>query len=307
MTTTGNTPKNSVGKTTLSIILPAKNEATGLRKTLPALRALLPDAEIVVVNDGSTDDTAAVALEHGARVVSTPYSMGNGAAIKRGARAASGEVLVFMDADGQHQPSDIPKLLAKLEEGYDMVVGARDGAGQANFHRGLANSLYNWLASHMTGHRILDLTSGFRAARAEKFREFLHLLPNGFSYPTTSTMAFFRSAYPVAYVPIDVQKRVGTASHIKPLKDGVRFLLIIFKIATLFSPLKLFAPIAIAFFLTGLGYYGYTYATEHRFTNMSALLFSAAVIIFLIGLISEQITSLAYIRSAGNRAHGDDA
>lgn len=296
MTTTGNTPKNSVGKTTLSIILPAKNEATGLRKTLPALRALLPDAEIVVVNDGSTDDTAAVALEHGARVVSTPYSMGNGAAIKRGARAASGEVLVFMDADGQHQPSDIPKLLAKLEEGYDMVVGARDGAGQANFHRGLANSLYNWLASRMTGHRILDLTSGFRAARAEKFREFLHLLPNGFSYPTTSTMAFFRSAYPVAYVPIAVQKRVGTASHIKPLKDGVRFLLIIFKIATLFSPLKLFAPIAIAFFLTGLGYYGYTYATEHRFTNMSALLFSAAVIIFLIGLISEQITSLTYRR-----------
>ena len=280
----------------LSIILPAKNEATGLRRTLPALRSLLPDAEVIVVNDGSTDDTAAVALEHGARVVSTPYSMGNGAAIKRGARAATGEVLVFMDADGQHQPSDIPKLLAKLEEGYDMVVGARDSAGQANVHRGLANSLYNWLASHMTGHRILDLTSGFRVARAEKFREFLHLLPNGFSYPTTSTMAFFRSAYPVAYVPIAVQKRVGTASHIRPLKDGVRFLLIIFKIATLFSPLKLFAPIAIAFLLTGLGYYGYTYATMHRFTNMSTLLFSAAVIVFLIGLISEQITNLTYRR-----------
>ncbi len=280
----------------LSIILPAKNEATGLRRTLPALRSLLPDAEVIVVNDGSTDDTAAVALEHGARVVSTPYSMGNGAAIKRGARAATGEVLVFMDADGQHQPSDIPKLLAKLEEGYDMVVGARDSTGQANVHRGLANSLYNWLASHMTGHRILDLTSGFRVARAEKFREFLHLLPNGFSYPTTSTMAFFRSAYPVAYVPIAVQKRVGTASHIRPLKDGVRFLLIIFKIATLFSPLKLFAPIAIAFLLTGLGYYGYTYATMHRFTNMSTLLFSAAVIVFLIGLISEQITNLTYRR-----------
>ena len=279
-----------------SVILPAKNEAEGLRRTLPALARVLPEAEVIVVDDGSTDDTAAVAREFGARVLGSPYSMGNGAAIKRGARAATGEVLVFMDADGQHQPSDIPKLLAKLEEGYDMVVGARDSAGQANVHRGLANSLYNWLASHMTGHRILDLTSGFRVARAEKFREFLHLLPNGFSYPTTSTMAFFRSAYPVAYVPIAVQKRVGTASHIRPLKDGVRFLLIIFKIATLFSPLKLFAPIAIAFLLTGLGYYGYTYATMHRFTNMSTLLFSAAVIVFLIGLISEQITNLTYRR-----------
>ena len=163
--------------------------------------------------------------------------MGNGAAIKRGARAASGDVLVFMDADGQHAAEHVASLLAKLEEGYDMVVGARDRSGQANLHRGLANAFYNRLASWMTGHRIADLTSGFRAVRADKFREFLHLLPNGFSYPTTSTMAFFRSAYPVAYVPIPVAKRIGTNSHIRPLKDGVRFLLIIFKIASLYSPL----------------------------------------------------------------------
>jgi len=280
----------------LSIILPAKNEAEGLQRTLPALRQAWPQAEIIVVNDGSTDDTAAIAANHGARVVSNPYSMGNGAAIKRGTRAASGDVLVFMDADGQHSAQHIAALLAKLEEGYDMVVGARDASGQANLHRGLANGFYNRLASHMTGHRIDDLTSGFRVVRAEKFREFLHLLPNGFSYPTTSTMAFFRSAYPVAYVPIPVAKRVGTGSHIRPIKDGIRFLLIIFKIATLYSPLKLFAPVAIAFFLTGLGYYGYTFATMHRFTNMSVLLFSAAVIIFLIGLISEQITNLTYRR-----------
>lgn len=280
----------------LSIILPAKNEATGLRQTLPALRELFPDAEIIVVNDGSTDETAQVAEEHGARALTSPYSMGNGAAIKRGARAATGDVLVFMDADGQHQPSDIPKLLAKLDEGYDMVVGARDGSGQANLHRGLANRFYNTLASHMTGHKIEDLTSGFRAARADKFREFLHLLPNGFSYPTTSTMAFFRSAYSVGYVSIDVKQRVGTASHIRLFRDGVRFLLIIFKIATLFSPLKLFAPISALFFATGLGYYAYTYLVLHRFTNMSLLLFSASVIIFLIGLISEQITALTYKR-----------
>jgi glycosyltransferase involved in cell wall biosynthesis len=281
----------------VSIILPAKNEADGLRLTLPAIRAHMPLAEVIVVNDGSTDVTADVALAHGARVLSSPYPMGNGAAIKRGARAATGELLVFMDADGQHNPAHIGLLLERLAEGFDMVVGARTRAGQASVGRGLANGFYNQLASWMTGHRILDLTSGFRAVRADKFREFLHLLPNGFSYPTTSTMAFFRSAYPVAYVPVEVSPRLGTSSHIRPVKDGVRFLLIIFKIATLYSPVKLFAPTAAAFFFTALGYYVWTYATEQRLTNMSMLLFSASVIIFLIGLISEQITALIYRKS----------
>ena len=278
----------------LSIVLPAKNEAEGLRRFLPALRAAHPLAEILVVDDGSSDTTAEVARAAGATVLSNPYSLGNGASIKRGARAAQGELIVFMDADGQHQPGDVAVLLAELEKGHDMVVGARVKGGQANIGRGLANAFYNRLASWMTGHRILDLTSGFRAVRADKFREFLHLLPNGFSYPTTSTMAFFRSAYPVAYVPVDVKQRVGTNSHIRPIKDGVRFLLIIFKIATLYSPVKLFAPTALLFFLTGLSYYAYTFITEGRFTNMSVLLFSAAVIIFLIGLVSEQITALMY-------------
>ena len=279
----------------ISVVLPAKNESGGLRGTLAALRALLPDAEVIVVDDGSTDNTALVASEAGGRVLSSPYSMGNGAAIKRGARAAGGEVIVFMDADGQHDPAHIPRLLARLEEGYDMVVGARDWSGQAGMSRGLANTFYNWLATRMTGSQVRDLTSGFRVVRADKFREFLHLLPNGFSYPTTSTMAFFRSAYAVAYEPIPVAKRIGK-SHIRPLRDGVRFLLIIFKIATLYSPLKLFAPVAGGFFALGLGYYIFTYITQHRFTNMSALLLSASVIIFLIGLISEQITSLTYTR-----------
>jgi glycosyltransferase involved in cell wall biosynthesis len=285
-----------MGNRILSIILPAKNEAEGLRGTLPALRVAYPEAEIIVVDDGSTDDTAQVAAEAGVRVLSSPYSMGNGAAIKRGARAASGEILVFMDADGQHGAGHVRALLDKLDEGYDMVVGARDRSGQANLHRGLANGFYNRLASWMTGHRIADLTSGFRAVRADKFKEFLHLLPNGFSYPTTSTMAFFRSAYPVAYVPIPVAKRVGNGSHIRPFKDGVRFLLIIFKIASLYSPLKLFAPTAVAFFIAGTGWYAWTFHEAGRFTNMSMLLFSASVIIFLIGLVSEQITNLTYRR-----------
>ena len=281
----------------LSIVLPAKNEAEGLRRTLPALRRQVPDAQIIVVDDGSTDETAAVAKEHGATVLVAPYSMGNGAAIKRGARAASGEVIVFMDADGQHDPACIPQLLARLEQGYDMVVGARNWSGQAGVSRGAANAFYNWLATRMTGAQVKDLTSGFRAVRADKFREFLHLLPNGFSYPTTSTMAFFRSAYAVAYEPIPVAKRIGN-SHLRPLRDGIRFLLIIFKIATLYSPLKLFAPAAFVFFLLGVGYYAYTFTVEHRFTNMSLLLLSASVIVFLIGLVSEQITALTYRRES---------
>jgi glycosyltransferase involved in cell wall biosynthesis len=248
---------------------------------------------VIVVDDGSTDATAAVAREHGARVLSSPYSMGNGAAIKRGARSASGDVFVFMDADGQHNLNCIAGLLAKLDEGYDMVVGARGWDGQANVGRGLANGLYNRLASWMTNHQVADLTSGFRAVRADKFHEFLHLLPNGFSYPTTITMAFFRSAYAVAYVPIPVAARIGR-SHLRPMRDGLRFLLIIFKIATLYAPLKLFAPAAGLFFAAGLGNYAYTYLAYGRFTNMSVLLFSAAVIVFLIGLVSEQITALTY-------------
>lgn len=282
----------------ISVVLPAKNEAEGLRKTLPRLVQCQPDADIIVVDDGSTDGTAAVAAEFGARVVQAPYSMGNGAAIKRGARAANGDVIVFMDADGQHDPVHIDALLERLRSGYDMAVGARDASGQASRGRGLANGFYNRLASWMTGHRIADLTSGFRAVRASKFREFLHLLPNGFSYPTTSTMAFFRSAYPVAYVPIPVAQRIGT-SHIRPMRDGIRFLLIIFKIATLYSPLKLFLPTTLLFFATGLAYYAYTFLTMGRFTNMSTLLFSASVIIFLIGLVSEQITGLTYLAARG--------
>lgn len=281
----------------LSIVLPAKNEAPALEKLLPALKAAQPQAEIIVSDDGSTDTTAALCERFGVRRVFAPYSMGNGAAIKRGARAARGELIVFMDADGQHNADAIPRLLDKLEEGYDMVVGARSWSGQAGVGRGLANSFYNRIASWMTGFRIEDLTSGFRIARAARFREFIHLLPNGFSYPTTITMAFFRSAYPVAYVPIEVARRIGK-SHIRPLRDGARFLLIIFKIASLYSPLKLFVPASALLFVLGLGRYLYTYILSGRLTNMSALLWSASVIVFLIGLVSEQITSLMYQRSS---------
>lgn len=278
---------------TLSIVLPAKNELASIDVLFAGIRAALPHAELILVDDGSTDDTAEIARAQGAKVVSHPYSLGNGAAVKSGARAASGDILIFMDADGQHDPADIPHLLAKLHEGYDMVVGARGVGSQASVGRSLANSFYNWFATLITGHKILDLTSGFRVVRAERFKRFLYLLPNGFSYPTTITMAFFRSGYPVGYVPIHAAKRQGT-SHLRPLRDGVRFLLIMFKVATLYSPLKLFFPVSAAFFATGLGYYLYTFLTLGRFTNMSALLFTAAIVVFMMGLISEQITALNY-------------
>ncbi len=279
--------------TALSIIIPARDEAAGLRVLLPQLRTDWPAAQILVVDDGSTDHTRLLCEECGVEVLSHPRSLGNGAAVKTGARAARGAILVFMDGDGQHRAADVGRLLTRLEQGFDMVVGTRARAGQAGAHRALANGFYNRLASWMVESPIEDLTSGFRAVRAERFRRFLYLLPNTFSYPTTITMSFFRAGYPVAYEPIVAPPRIGR-SHLRIWRDGTRFLLIIFKIGTLHSPLKIFLPISLLLFLTGCGWYGYTFVTTHRFTNMSALLFINALLVFLIGLVSEQITALNY-------------
>ena len=279
--------------TKLSIILPAKNEAVGLLQVLPVLLSSFPEAELIVVDDGSTDNTGAVCEQFGVRRLRHPYSMGNGAAIKSGARYASGEVLLFMDADGQHDPIDIARLLAKLDEGFEMAVGARSWDTHASLGRRIANNIYNLLATYMTGKRIDDLTSGFRAARARHFKRFLYLLPNGFSYPATSTMAFFRSGLPVAYVPIRAKAREGK-SHIRLVNDGLRFLMIILKIGTLFSPMRLFLPLSVILFMIASGYYTFTFITEHRFTNMSALLYMSSMLTFLIGILGELISSLHY-------------
>ncbi|SDS28655.1 Glycosyltransferase involved in cell wall bisynthesis [Halopseudomonas sabulinigri] len=277
----------------VSVVLPAKNEGVSVGKVVANIVATYPGFEVIVVNDGSSDDTESAARQAGALVVSHPYSKGNGAAIKSGARVASGDVIVFMDADGQHDPADIQGLLDLIGDGYDLVVGARQQGSQASIGRGVANGFYNRLATYMTGRKVEDLTSGFRAVRAAKFMEFVYLLPNGFSYPTTSTMAFFRAGYSVAYMPIHAAKREGR-SHIRPLRDGLRFLLIIFKVGTLYSPLKLFAPIAAIAFFMASAWYAYTLGTFGRFTNMSALLYTGSVMVFLMGLISEQITALMY-------------
>jgi len=279
-----------------SIILPAKNEAASLEVLLPALKQNFADVEIIVVNDGSTDRTEEVCRQHQVKVISHVYSMGNGAAIKTGTRNAEGTILVFMDADGQHSPEDISRLIEMVDrEGYDMAVGARQMDSHASLARRIGNTVYNTLASWMTGYPILDLTSGFRAARARHFKKFLYLLPNRFSYPTTSTMAFFRAGLAVGYTPIRARNRSGNSkSHIRIFHDGLRFLIIIMKIGALFSPMRFFLPISGALFLAGLCYYGYTYYNWGRLTNMTAILFLSSLFTFLIGIVSEQISALHY-------------
>jgi glycosyltransferase involved in cell wall biosynthesis len=275
----------------VSILIPVFNEAARLGDILTAVRALrLTGSEIIVIDDGSTDGSADVAMSAGANVIRHPYNIGNGAAIKTGIRTARGRLLVLMDGDGQHKPEDIPRLLAEARH-YHMVVGARAKGSKLRFHRYVANVIYNLLASYVTRFKVKDLTSGFRVLSRLEALRYIDLLPNTFSYPTTLTLAFLRSGLTVKYVPIQTLYRAGQ-SKISLVKDGVRFLLIITKIATLFSPLRIFLPVSIFFFLGGTANYLYTYLTQHRFTNMSVFLLTTAVIIFMLGLISEQIALL---------------
>ena len=274
-----------------SIVIPVYNESENLGKLLEKINALaLSNTEVVVVDDGSTDDSAQLALRAGATVVRHPYNVGNGAAIKSGIRAARGRFLVFMDGDGQHQPEDIPRLLREAEN-YHMVVGARSKGSKLRIHRNLANQVYNLLASYVTQFPVKDLTSGFRVLERLDALRFIDLLPNTFSYPTTLTMAFLRSGLTVRYVPIQTLYRSGE-SKISLIRDGVRFLLIITKIATMFSPFRVFLPVSFFFFLAGLGNYLYTYLAAGRLTNMSVFMWTTAVTIFMLGLVSEQIAAL---------------
>ena len=284
----------------ISIIIPVFNEAGKLLELLNNIRALrLANAEIIVIDDGSTDGSADAAMAGGANVIRHPYNIGNGAAIKSGIRAARGRFLVFMDGDGQHRPEDIPKLIAESRN-YHMVVGARAKGSKRRFHRYAANVVYNLLASYVTRFKVKDLTSGFRLLSRLDAVRFIDLLPNTFSYPTTLTLAFLRSGLTIKYVPIQTLYRAGQ-SKISLVTDGVRFLLIITKIATLFSPFRVFLPVSLFFFFGGIANYAYTFVTQHRFTNMSVFLLTTAVIIFMLGLISEQIALLRMERQPARR------
>jgi glycosyltransferase involved in cell wall biosynthesis len=278
----------------ISVLIPAFNEQGAIGALIEKVKAAGNWLEVVVIDDGSSDGTAEVAKAAGARVIRHPYNKGNGAAVKSAIREAQGELVLLMDGDGQHDPEDIRKLIEPLGE-YDLVVGARDWSAQANVSRGLGNLVLARLASYLCGRKIPDLTSGFRAARRNRLREFLHLLPNGFSYPTTSTMAFVRAGYNLRFVPIKGKQRTADSrSKMRPWREGARFLVIILRMITLFSPLRIFLPIAATFFVLGLGYLVYTIITEVHVTNTSVLLLTASAVLFLFGLLSEQIAFLRF-------------
>ncbi len=284
----------------VSVVIPCYNESQTVGNLVKRIRSLSTDFEILAIDDGSSDNTAEEAAKAGAIVYRHPYNIGNGAAVKTGIRKASGDVLVFIDADGQHDPQDIQRLMEYLPE-YDMVVGARSLGGQASLLRGLGNKIYNWMASYVTKFRVDDLTSGFRAVKAEIARSFIYLLPNTYSYPTTITLGVLRSGLSVKYMPIEVRRRERGASDINIMHDGVRFFMIITRICTLFSPMRIFLPVCVAMTLLGLINYAYTYITQGRFTNMSALMFVGAIVIFMMSLISEQICQMRYERRAVGR------
>jgi glycosyltransferase involved in cell wall biosynthesis len=284
----------------ISIVIPAYNEMHNISEVVSEIMRLHPDAEIIVINDGSTDDTAKMAHQAGALVYSHPYNIGNGAAVKTGIRVATGDILVFMDADGQHRPEDIGKMLELFPE-YDMVVGERKKGGQASFDRAIGNQVYNWLATYVTKFPVKDLTSGFRAVKADIAKSYIYLLPNTYSYPTTITLGVLRDGLSVKYIHIETQKRKSGKSSINIVKDGFRFLMIIIRICTLYSPLRVFLPVSFFMFVLGCARYFYSYFTEGRFTNMSALLFISTVIIFMMGLVSEQICQMRFERRSSNR------
>jgi len=280
------------GPADTSILIPAFNEAASIGSVVRELLDAARWREILVIDDGSSDDTGAQASVAGARVIRHPYNKGNGAAVKTGIRHATGRFVLIVDADGQHRPADAARLVSYLDR-YDLVVGARSSGTQASLTRRLGNSVLNRMASYLTRQPIPDLTSGFRAARRECLLEFLHLLPNGFSTPTTTTLAFMKAGYSVRFEPVDAAQRQG-ASNIRLGSDGVQFVLILLKVITIFSPLRIFLPVSVASFLIGAAYAAWTIATQSHVTNSSVLLILLSVVIFLVGLVSEQISSLRF-------------
>lgn len=278
--------------TTVTIVIPAFNESASITMVVTALKATAPWQEILVIDDGSTDGTGSAATTAGARVITHPYNKGNGAAVKTAIRAASGEWILIIDADGQHRPDDALRLVSRLGE-YDLVIGARSPEAQATLARRLGNGVLNRLAAYLTGRPIPDLTSGLRAARRAHFLEFLHLLPNGFSTPTTTTLAFIKAGYNVAFEPIGALRRVGT-SKIRLARDGAKFLLILLRVVTIFSPMRIFAPVSAAAFALGALYGGWTVMHQSRIPNGAVLLLMFSVMVFLVGLVSEQIASLRF-------------
>lgn len=282
---------------TVTVVIPAFEEAGVIGRVVEAMRTAAAWKEVLVIDDGSSDETAAEAASAGARVIRHPYNKGNGASVKSGIRNATGEYLLIVDGDGQHSAADALRVVSYLGE-YDLVVGARAGSNQqASAARHFGNHLLNRLATYLTGRHIPDLTSGLRGARTSGLREFLHLLPNGFSTPATTTLAFVKAGYSVRFETITVNTRHGK-SKIRLMSDGAKFLMILLRVITIFSPLRIFLPIAGTFFVFGAAYAMWTTVMYHDVTDSSVLLLVLAVVIFLVGLVSEQISTM---RSEGQR------
>jgi glycosyltransferase involved in cell wall biosynthesis len=275
-----------------SVIVPAFNEGPMVGAVVRALFQSGSWREVIVVDDGSSDETGRYAADAGARVIRHPYNKGNGASVKTGIRHAAGQWVLIIDGDGQHDPRDAVRLVTFLGD-YDLVVGARSGSSQATTARRLGNDILNSLASYLAERRIPDLTSGFRAARRDYLLEFLHLLPNGFSTPTTTTLSFLRAGYNVRFEDVDARQRSGH-SKIKLASDGAKFFLILLKVITIFSPLKIFVPISVSAFLLGVVYGVWTVVQNSRIPNGAVLLLMFAVVVFLVGLVSEQIATLRF-------------
>lgn len=280
----------------VSVIIPVYNEADNIVGVIDRLISVVGgEAEIIVVDDGSTDGSGELIASKGVRIIRHPYNKGNGSAVKTGIRNATRDILVLMDGDGQHKPEDIPKLLEKIGE-YDMVIGARTFQSVQSAPRFTYNKMLNLVAGYLTGHKVKDLTSGFRAIKRELAKKFLYLLPNTFSYPSTITVAMIKAGYSVGFVPLVFEARRGN-SKIRPIQDGLRFLMIVLRISTLFAPIRVFLPVSLFFFLGGVGWYLYTFLMYHRFTNLSLFMLSTAVIVFMLGLVAEQISQLRFDRT----------
>ena len=295
----------------ISVIIPAFNEGIVIGNVIKNIRAVVnkldKNHEIIVIDDGSADNTAQSARDAGATVIQHPYNIGNGAAVKTGIRHARGKILVTIDGDGQHDPNDIIKLVNQIGP-YDMVVGSRNRESDTAAHRDVANMVFNSLATYISGRKIEDLTSGFRAIKTHIARQFVYLLPNQFSYPSTITLSIVRAGYSLGYESIRFSRREGkTKSKIKPLQDGLRFLMIILKIAVFYAPLKIFVPLSIIIFLLGVSYgLMRIFVLSAPYGQTSALLMSTAVLTFLVGLVSEQIAQLRFDRSESNSPINED-
>lgn len=277
----------------VSIVIPAYQERAAIGDVVSAVlkvvASLSCEYEVIVVDDGSTDGTGDAARKAGAHVLVHPYNKGYGASLKTGIRFASNRTVIFLDADGQHDPDDIPRLLAG-RTGFDMVVGARKGMAGSPLWRQPGKLFLKWLVNNLTGHSIPDFNSGYRALDREMALRFLPIMPDGFSFSTTSTIAAFKGGYLVQYLPIQVAKRIGTSTV--TAADGFRTIMLIIRLVTLFAPLRVFLPISAVTFLIGLIFtvYGYVHTGEASVKGLISLL--AAVQFFLFGVMVDQVVAV---------------